>query len=211
MINLIKKIILMNSISPYKKFGLLIVLLVSNYRCTGNEDERIYNELMSKALIEKSTHPEIKIFDGDVEPDMPDRKVNDSTLYGVDANRNELRDDVEIWINRTYKDQNIRMAFKQKHKVFQRIMKAKIGDSSTSNKLIQEEYEAVQCAVTYFKTIEDFDKHDLKAIILTRNNSSRNLHYSNVVYHVNVPIGGPGLDNGEQRKRYCNYLQLPKE
>lgn len=32
----------------------------------------------------------------------PDPEINDSTLLGIDSDNNEIRDDVQIWINQTY-------------------------------------------------------------------------------------------------------------
>lgn len=194
-----------------KSICLLALTFMFGWSCTNNEDERIYQELMNKALAEKKAHPEINVFDGDVEPEMPDRKINDSTLYGVDANKNELRDDVEIWINRTFKDPNIRMAFKQKHKVFQRIMKAKVGMSEISNKLIQEESNMIGCAKSFFENYNEFTTYNDQLNKLGRNIHKRSLQYNNIVYHINVPIGGPVLEKDEAQAHYCTFLVLKKE
>ena len=39
-------------------------------------------------------------------PPMPDKRLNDATLLGIDSNNNGVRDDVEIWIYETYKDKH---------------------------------------------------------------------------------------------------------
>lgn len=65
---------------------------------------------LSRAMEIKKKHPDQKIFDGFLEPDIP--KESD-TLLGVDANANGVRDDIEIWINRTWKSYNERMAVRQ--------------------------------------------------------------------------------------------------
>ena len=195
-----------------KKIGLLSGMVVLLCGCTENDEERIYNELMNKALAEKNAHPEAKIFDGEVEPEMPDRKVNDSTLFGVDANRNELRDDVEIWINRTFKDPNIRMAFKNKHKAFQRIMKAKVGNSEVSNRLILDEAYAVGCAMTFFSEYRDFDNHNTNLNKLSRNINDRAFYYNRIVSYITEPIGGPGYrDINEKRNIYCKFHVIMKD
>lgn len=48
---------------------------------------------------EMKEHLGNRIVDGVPEPDMPDFYNNNTTLYGVDKNKNGVRDDVEIWIN----------------------------------------------------------------------------------------------------------------
>lgn len=44
--------------------------------------------------------------DGHLLPPEPDPKVNNATLLGVDVNHNGVRDDVERWIYKTYKDKH---------------------------------------------------------------------------------------------------------
>ncbi len=39
-------------------------------------------------------------------PPEPDEKINNSTIDGIDANQNGIRDDVEIWIYETYRDKH---------------------------------------------------------------------------------------------------------
>jgi len=39
-------------------------------------------------------------------PPEPDPKINNSTLLGIDSNNNGVRDDVERWIYKTYKDKH---------------------------------------------------------------------------------------------------------
>jgi archaellum component FlaF (FlaF/FlaG flagellin family) len=48
---------------------------------------------------EMKEHLGNRIIDGAPEPDMPDFYNNNTTLYGIDKNKNGVRDDVEIWIN----------------------------------------------------------------------------------------------------------------
>lgn len=71
-----------------------------------------YENRMSEVLLIKSQSKETN-FDGFEEPAMPNQIENDKTLLGVDTNKNNLRDDVEIWINRFGKNYNERMALRQ--------------------------------------------------------------------------------------------------
>ena len=43
---------------------------------------------------------------GHILPPKPDPKINNSTLLGIDSNNNGVRDDVERWIYKTYKDKH---------------------------------------------------------------------------------------------------------
>jgi len=61
-----------------KKFGLTLLLLLTSY---------IYSETIN----------------GHTLPPEPDPKINNSTLLGIDSNNNGVRDDVERWIYKTYK------------------------------------------------------------------------------------------------------------
>lgn len=63
-----------------KKIALILLILTSN----------IYSETIN----------------GHTLPPEPDPKINNSTLLGMDSNYNGVRDDVERWIYKTYKDKH---------------------------------------------------------------------------------------------------------
>ena len=63
-----------------KRLGLILLILTSN----------IYAETIN----------------GHILPPEPDTKINNSTLLGIDSNNNGVRDDVERWIYKTYKDKH---------------------------------------------------------------------------------------------------------
>lgn len=71
-----------------------------------------YEKRMNEALFIKS-QSKLMSFDGYEEPVMPDQNENEKTALGIDANKNKLRDDLEIWINRFGKNYNERMALRQ--------------------------------------------------------------------------------------------------
>lgn len=48
------------------------------------------------------------VYDGNPEPPYPDLEEDVKTLEGIDADKDGLRDDLEIWINRISKDENER-------------------------------------------------------------------------------------------------------
>jgi len=64
-----------------KKFGLTLLLFLTS---------NIYSETIN----------------GHILPPEPDPIINNSTLLGIDSNNNGVRDDVERWIYKTYKDKH---------------------------------------------------------------------------------------------------------
>jgi hypothetical protein len=105
-----------------------------------------YDQLMKTALFKKTKDPNPHpVFAGDVEPDYPKEEENNKTLLGIDKNNNGIRDDVDIWINRTGKNYNEIMALRQKARGLQSYFKA-INDNrpdlaeSTFNKIVRGGY-----------------------------------------------------------------------
>jgi len=74
------------------------------------------NPIKKIKLAEKKAGKPNPVFDGVIEPDFPDEKENNKMLDGVDANHDGVRDDIEIWINRTTEDQYVRWAMKDNYK-----------------------------------------------------------------------------------------------
>jgi hypothetical protein len=75
-----------------------------------NDYEKIMGPALKAKMEDKNPNP---VFDGEAEPTMPDPKENDKTVLGIDTNNNGIRDDIDIWINRTGKTYNERMALRQ--------------------------------------------------------------------------------------------------
>ena len=74
--------------------------------------DKLMNPIKKIKLAEKKSGKANPIFDGVVEPDFPDEKENNKTLEGVDSNNDGVRDDIEIWINRTAEDEYVRLSLK---------------------------------------------------------------------------------------------------
>lgn len=91
-----------------------------------------------------------KVFDGIVEPSMPDSKLNDATLLGVDSNHDGIRDDVEIWINRTIEDKNLRLIFKQiaRNEIFAMYVTAQGNQSAMKSSFVYQE-ALLDCAFEF--------------------------------------------------------------
>lgn len=103
-----------------------------------------------------------KIFDGEVEPRMPSNWDNDSTLPGIDANNNGVRDDVEIWINRRWKSSGLRKAFKQYARAIQKMMaNYQASDSDLRDVATNTYSKAYLClSSNYSKTIPFHERDD---------------------------------------------------
>jgi len=54
--------------------------------------------------VQQASEPEV--IHGYTLPPEPDPVINNSTLLGIDSNNNGVRDDVEIWILKKYKDKH---------------------------------------------------------------------------------------------------------
>ena len=126
-----------------------------------------YDRLMSDAIKVQKEHPEQKVFDGEVEPSMPNKDKNDKTILGIDTNKNGIRDDVDIWINRTGIDYNERMAMRQFARTKQDIFKVCKNlnyDKMTLNEIAKANYQIseVLVASSYAKTclaaVSDFNR-----------------------------------------------------
>ena len=63
--------------------------------CSGSNSETDVQQISEPVVIHGYTLP----------PE-PDKTINNSTLLGIDSNNNGVRDDVEIWILKKYKDKH---------------------------------------------------------------------------------------------------------
>lgn len=62
--------------------------------------ESDYTFLISKVLKHKEYFDQVS-FHGELEPDAPDLQINGQTILGIDSNLNGIRDDIDIWLNRS--------------------------------------------------------------------------------------------------------------
>ena len=62
--------------------------------------ESDYTFLISKVLKQKEYFYQAS-FHGETEPDAPDLQINGQTILGIDSNLNGIRDDIDIWLNRS--------------------------------------------------------------------------------------------------------------
>lgn len=107
---------------------------------------------------------------------MPNSTENNKTMLGVDSDNNGIRDDIDIWINRTGKSYNERMALRQWARAEQYKLKVCMeNDRPNSSKSCQEAADASVCHLVLVKN-KDFFYSDIVSN-LTRNTSQRESCY----------------------------------
>ena len=96
----------------------LVIVLFFTQSCSALESgyDKLMNPIKKIKLAEKKAGKANPIFNGAAEPDFPDEKENNKTLEGVDSNHDGVRDDIEIWINRTAEDEYVREALKESYR-----------------------------------------------------------------------------------------------
>ncbi len=72
-----------------------------------------YDRIMKPAIENLNKNPNETVFDGLKEPTMPNMLLNYFNAEGIDTDKNGIRDDIDIWINRTGNNYNERMALRQ--------------------------------------------------------------------------------------------------
>ncbi len=123
--------------------------------------QRFYDR--ARQAFAQSNSKEPKIFDGFVEPLMPDNELNDATLLGVDSNHDGIRDDVEIWINRNFENKNLRLIFKQmaRNEIYAMYMTAR-GNENAMISSYAYRYALWECSLDFgsFRS-DDYKKYDV--------------------------------------------------
>jgi len=153
-----------------------------------------------------------EVIHGHVLPPEPDPVVNNSTLLGIDVNDNGVRDDVEIWILKTYKD---------KHPIYVDIsMQAARGYKKAlqmpqaAREIYREVHSAIYCEVYYknyakyfndpmlIDSNDDIVGYDLREEIYLNTPERRKTYrqYSNALSGGSYPL--PKI---EERKKFCDF------
>gem|GEM_PF-844689 len=73
-----------------------------------------YREIITPALeLKKADQVQSPIYFGEIEPPIPTKEEIENQPIGIDRNNNGIRDDIDIYINRTFKDYNLVMVARQ--------------------------------------------------------------------------------------------------
>jgi len=90
------------------KIALIALLTFSLINCSrkSGKSKEDTNNINIVAKANSDIKKEKEIINGYALPPEPDPKINNSTLLGIDVNNNGVRDDVERWIYKKYKDKH---------------------------------------------------------------------------------------------------------
>lgn len=167
-----------------------------------------YEKLMKPAIEKKEKNPNM-YFDNELEPPLPDEDENSKTIEGVDKNKNGVRDDVEIWINRTYGLSDERKALMQFSRSFILELQTAVElNKEKSFELIQESEKATICMIGVFKNQENLKA--LKHLDVLIVNTSHRKKAQLLVFELLAGkfIGGHSL---KDPLMYCKFSVLSGE
>ncbi|MBC7539675.1 MAG: hypothetical protein H7281_12705 [Bacteriovorax sp.] len=186
-----------------KTLSLAIILLIVS-GCTSE-----YNKAIKVVFeIKKQDQNHNHIFDGEVEPPIPNSDENDKTILGIDSNENGIRDDVDIWINRTAFDYNERMAMRQYARAEQdelRVCKNELKDEAA--RVVSNNMSAHGCLNALSDPIRKKGYAEKKIGLLTISNTARRsclgfydhssyiAHAKSIEFHENCNFTIQGLEN----------------
>ena len=189
-------------ITKFKIISLLIILSLVGGIYYYQSDYREYRKEMDPVFEikrnDKRSHP---IFEGEAEPDIPTLDEVNSTVLGPDKNNNGIRDDIDIWINRSANDYNELMAMRQSARAIQEFLKAAYEKrDSEVEKLFIFTHTTNTCLKVIFK--DQMEKWTLYWRIRFLTHYPRELRHTMVVpFYGNVrssdsgPLGPDILDN----------------
>ncbi|MGZ3790117.1 MAG: hypothetical protein ACXVLQ_16395 [Bacteriovorax sp.] len=135
--------------------------------------ENDYSFLINKVIKQKEYFEQIDFY-GEIEPDVPNLKANNQTLLGIDSNHNGIRDDIDIWINRTAKNDKEAWAMRGYSRELQKALKDCILKKALSgvekNNLEKLENQLIKIG-SMLRDPKDFSVSKLKLMIF--NNEDR--------------------------------------
>ncbi len=164
----------MKALSKIAVLILSIVIFVGAYFYFKFQETN-YDSIIARAAKKQRDFAEFVDFYGEIEPSIPDKTINSKTILGIDTNNNGVRDDIDVWINRTAYDQNETKAMRQYAKSGQDLLKLCKEQNlkyikSMQNKLLKAE-KCLASISDYQRKELSFAKEKLK--ILLYNTSER--------------------------------------
>lgn len=151
--------------------GLVLACLVfaGVYFYLSNEDKD-YDSLMKRAEKKQKEHSEFLDFYGEREPSIPDKDENSKTLIGIDLNANGIRDDIDVWINRSALTMNETMSMRQYARAMQEWFNVCDKKSVEEVKVVKKKLEEAQTCLTMlsdYKRLEvGYAKNKLELLIM---------------------------------------------
>ncbi|MFA5050710.1 MAG: hypothetical protein WC499_01150 [Patescibacteria group bacterium] len=154
-------------------------------------------------------------------PPEPDSKLNNSTLEGIDANRNGIRDDAELAIFKLYPDSAImRSASLQYAKALQLHLKNNITNSEIFVAVIQEDGRGYFCfnqnwRMKFSKITKEMRENHWKIIEENEAKAKKlgidenSMEYNNMVYTDKRLDAFQKIDNEESRNQELSEEHIP--
>lgn len=110
---------------------------------------RLYVKLKNKnkddVTYSSATHDFVRfVIDDSLEVPNPNPRVNNSSLEGIDSDKDGIRDDVQRFINQTYPSQNVKLALKQLARASQQAL-IKVKDKATAIQFVALETKSQIC------------------------------------------------------------------
>lgn len=148
-----------------------------------------------------------QVYDGIKEPDrVPSFQENRKTILGIDLNKDEVRDDLEIYINRKIESDTFRIIYKEYLRQYQQVFR----NYEKWNKLQMQEVlsrrdgtlKCFQYLIgSGFLSKEDYKKQDMFLGFMILNTPERNA----VARAVNLKAGTVGADTPTPKSafKYC--------
>lgn len=160
----------------------VMVMIIAIYRWYGkNETANAVNFINSQ----KITLDDVM---GKNLPPAPDQKLNDSTIAGIDANRNGIRDDVELAIFKNYPDSARMRAAELQFAQALQLELTKVSNNEIMMAFLKKNDSAYQCLgstimnknLSAKDTLAILDQKDKEIKDLVLNIDSRKQQYSDI-------------------------------
>jgi hypothetical protein len=182
--------------------SLFILLLIS-----GCDSE--YYDLIKPAYELKLKDPNPNpVFEGEAEPSIPDEDENNKTLLGIDQNKNGIRDDVDIWINRSAKNYNELMALRQAARAYQDYLKVVEQNQTEKAEVTMNAFlRGILCVeVIYFHPNNPNNRFIIETYLKKLLNHPRVRHNRAISFYKYIILVGPG-DFGPYEDSYqaCTF------
>ena len=163
-----------------KHFSLLVAIAFSAVLLGGvyfylKKLDTSYDFAIERAAKLQRDHSEYVDFFGEREPAIPNKDENSKTILGIDSNNNGIRDDVDVWINRSALTKNETLAMRQYAKTKQEWLNVCAKQLAMSKVLVHKKMNSAYNCLTL---ISDYKRNEkgyavgmMELILL--NNSSR--------------------------------------
>jgi hypothetical protein len=137
------------------KIILTVFCLVFLVGCEDSDYKEIVEPALKKKLADTNPKP---IFYGEEEPPIPTKAEIMDDIKGIDRNQNGIRDDIDIWINRTGDNYNEVMALRATARSSQFFLNAAIENRyKDAEKLLNKKLISATCSKVIFSANKSYN------------------------------------------------------